>query len=467
MIVVTTWSPMSTSVRDLLPLIFVTTFGDMPVFDWPEARPPSIEVTRLTVTSAASPTGHSRTAATATNHGRFGKRHPVNGTIHGGSPCYAARRFSPSRPAMVPRHARRTDRRTASRLGIRPRRSSHAHRRADRIRQDARRLPVGARRPLLREPRRSRCPTRSGWCTSSPLKALSADIHKNLAEPRRGIRLLAEEAGLLTSRITAAVRTGDTPQSERAAMLRTPPHILVTTPESLYLLLTSERSRNMLRTARTVIVDEIHAVIGTRRGAHLALSLERLRQVCDGPLLRLGLSATQKPLDEVATFLVGGRAAGAVHDRGRGASPGHGPRGRAAALLAGRRHGPRGLGGVLRPARSADRRPPHDAGIRQHEADGGAAGATPQRPAGRRSGHRSSRQPVEGEAARRRNTAEVRCTAGARRHRVAGAGHRHRPRRSRLSDRLPAPHRDPAAAGRPLRAHRRRPAQGAALSGHP
>ena len=141
----------------------------------------------------------------------------------------------------------------------------------------------------------------------SPLKALSADIHKNLAEPRRGIRLLAEQAGLQTSRITAAVRTGDTPQSERAAMLRTPPHILVTTPESLYLLLTSERSRNMLRTARTVIVDEIHAVIGTRRGAHLALSLERLRQVCDGPLLRLGLSATQKPLDEVATFLVGGR----------------------------------------------------------------------------------------------------------------------------------------------------------------
>jgi ATP-dependent helicase Lhr and Lhr-like helicase len=141
----------------------------------------------------------------------------------------------------------------------------------------------------------------------SPLKALSADIHKNLAEPRRGIRLLAEQAGLQTSRITAAVRTGDTSQSERAAMLRTPPHILVTTPESLYLLLTSERSRNMLRTARTVIVDEIHAVIGTRRGAHLALSLERLRQVCDGPLLRLGLSATQKPLDEVATFLVGGR----------------------------------------------------------------------------------------------------------------------------------------------------------------
>src|SRR5919198_5649705 len=89
----------------------------------------------------------------------------------------------------------------------------------------------------------------------SPLKALSADIHKNLAEPRRGIRALAERAGIAAPRITAAVRTGDTTTSERAAMLRTPPHILVTTPESLYLLLTAGRSREMLRSARTVIVD--------------------------------------------------------------------------------------------------------------------------------------------------------------------------------------------------------------------
>ena len=116
----------------------------------------------------------------------------------------------------------------------------------------------------------------------SPLKALSADIHKNLAEPRRGIRELAETMGLEAPRITAAVRTGDTTSSERAAMLRKPPHILVTTPESLYLLLTSARSREMLRTARTVIVDEIHAVIGGRRGAHLALSLERLEAVVAG-----------------------------------------------------------------------------------------------------------------------------------------------------------------------------------------
>jgi ATP-dependent Lhr-like helicase len=149
----------------------------------------------------------------------------------------------------------------------------------------------------------------------SPLKALSADIHKNLAEPRAGVERLASEAGLALPRITSAVRTGDTPASERAAMLRTPPHILVTTPESLYLLLTAARSREMLRTVRTVIVDEIHAVIGTRRGAHLALSLERLQDVAGQPLLRIGLSATQKPIEEVATYLTGG-ADCAVVDEG-------------------------------------------------------------------------------------------------------------------------------------------------------
>src|SRR6058998_2000395 len=136
----------------------------------------------------------------------------------------------------------------------------------------------------------------------SPLKALSADIHKNLAEPRREIRRLADEMGLGAPHLTAAVRSGDTSPAERLAMLKTPPHILVTTPESLYLLLTAERSRAMLRTARLVIVDEIHAVIETRRGAHLALSLERLDHVCGRPLQRIGLSATQKPIEEVARF---------------------------------------------------------------------------------------------------------------------------------------------------------------------
>ncbi|HSN20945.1 MAG TPA: DEAD/DEAH box helicase [Usitatibacter sp.] len=148
----------------------------------------------------------------------------------------------------------------------------------------------------------------------SPLKALSADIHKNLAEPRREIRALAESMGYHGARITAAVRSGDTPQTERAAMLRTPPHILVTTPESLYLLLTAERSRKMLRTARVVIVDEIHAVLQSRRGAHLALTLERLDHVCARKLQRIGLSATQKPIEEVARFLT--NAPCAIVDRG-------------------------------------------------------------------------------------------------------------------------------------------------------
>src|SRR5688572_14425452 len=150
----------------------------------------------------------------------------------------------------------------------------------------------------------------------SPLKALSADIHKNLAEPRREIRQIAEELGYPPIKITAAVRSGDTPASERAAMLKTPPHILVTTPESLYLLLTAERSREMLRTARIVIVDEIHAVLESRRGAHLAISLERLCHIATGPIQRIGLSATQKPIETVGQFLVGADRGSRIADRG-------------------------------------------------------------------------------------------------------------------------------------------------------
>ena len=150
----------------------------------------------------------------------------------------------------------------------------------------------------------------------SPLKALSADIHKNLEEPLAAIRERAVGAGLPAVRIRSAVRTGDTPSSRRAAMLRTPPHILVTTPESLYLLLTAERSRAMLRTVRTVIVDEIHAVIDSRRGSHLALSLERLGHVTGRPLQRIGLSATQKPVSEVALFLLGSQNDCAIIDEG-------------------------------------------------------------------------------------------------------------------------------------------------------
>ncbi|HEY2336919.1 MAG TPA: DEAD/DEAH box helicase [Burkholderiales bacterium] len=168
---------------------------------------------------------------------------------------------------------------------------------------------------LFRENLKAELPDEVRVIYVSPLKALSADIHKNLATPRREIAVLAEQAGLPKVKITAAVRSGDTPQSERAAMLRTPPHILVTTPESLYLLLTAERPRQMLRTAQVVIVDEIHAVLQSRRGAHLALSLERLDHICGRKLQRIGLSATQKPIETVKKFLVGEDSC-AVVDKG-------------------------------------------------------------------------------------------------------------------------------------------------------
>jgi len=142
----------------------------------------------------------------------------------------------------------------------------------------------------------------------SPLKALSNDIHKNLELPLAGIRAaMLKETGR-DMEVRAAVRTGDTPAARRQAMIKTPPHILVTTPESLYLLLTSASGRKMLATVRTLIVDEIHAVVGNRRGAHLALTMERLAALTTRAPQRIGLSATQKPIEEVARFLVGSGA---------------------------------------------------------------------------------------------------------------------------------------------------------------
>src|SRR5215468_4320901 len=139
----------------------------------------------------------------------------------------------------------------------------------------------------------------------SPLKALSNDIQRNLEAPLAGIRAELAALGLPDVDIRTLVRTGDTPQSERAAMRKRPPHICVTTPESLYILLGSDSGRKMLSTTRTVIVDEIHALAPNKRGSHFALSLERLAALCNGPLLRVGLSATQKPIEAVARFLVG------------------------------------------------------------------------------------------------------------------------------------------------------------------
>ncbi|MGN2253244.1 DEAD/DEAH box helicase [Frateuria sp. GZRe12] len=142
----------------------------------------------------------------------------------------------------------------------------------------------------------------------SPLKALSNDIHINLEAPLEGIRAELEAEGLPDVAIRTAVRTGDTPQAARALMRKVSPHILVTTPESLYVLLGSASGRQMLKSTRAVIVDEIHALANSKRGTHLALSLERLESLCQRPLQRIGLSATQKPIEEVARFLVGARA---------------------------------------------------------------------------------------------------------------------------------------------------------------
>lgn len=144
----------------------------------------------------------------------------------------------------------------------------------------------------------------------SPLKALSNDIRRNLEAPLAGIREELTALGLPDLEIRTFVRTGDTPQSERTGMRKRPPHIVVTTPESLYILLGSESGRKMLGTTRTVIVDEIHAMVGGKRGLHLAVSLERLEALTGKHLTRIGLSATQKPIEEVARFLVGTRNIG-------------------------------------------------------------------------------------------------------------------------------------------------------------
>ncbi len=145
----------------------------------------------------------------------------------------------------------------------------------------------------------------------SPLKALSNDIHRNLQEPLAEIHQIAIAAGADPLPIRVAVRTGDTPAKDRQAMLRKAPHILVTTPESFYLLLTSAKSREILRNVRTVIVDEIHALARDKRGSHLTLSLARLDHLCSKRPTRIGLSATQRPIEDIARFLVGSANIGA------------------------------------------------------------------------------------------------------------------------------------------------------------
>ncbi|HSP34703.1 MAG TPA: DEAD/DEAH box helicase, partial [Thermoanaerobaculia bacterium] len=149
----------------------------------------------------------------------------------------------------------------------------------------------------------------------SPLKALAVDVERNLRAPLTGISNVARERGDAFTTPQIAIRTGDTPQQERAKFLREPADILITTPESLYLLLTSN-ARETLRSVDTIIVDEIHALVPNKRGAHLALSLERLTMLCEKEPQRIGLSATQHPLEEVARFL--GGCSGALQRAGTG-----------------------------------------------------------------------------------------------------------------------------------------------------
>jgi ATP-dependent Lhr-like helicase len=217
----------------------------------------------------------------------------------------------------------------------------------------------------------------------SPLKALNNDIERNLRVPLAGIRRVAKEQGNPLPVLEVMVRTGDTPQSARQQMAKHPPHILITTPESLYLILTSPVARDMFRTVRTVIVDEIHTLVGNKRGVHLALSLERAEELAEGPVQRIGLSATQRPLDEVARFLGGyepqfpepgnqgiGSATGdgsrCRHGQASGPAGGHG--GGGFQPVARREH----LASGYPPGDGPDRGPPHHAHFRQQPPPGRA-----------------------------------------------------------------------------------------------
>jgi ATP-dependent Lhr-like helicase len=173
---------------------------------------------------------------------------------------------------------------------------------------------------LVRDGLRAPLPDRVHILYVSPLKALSNDVHRNLGVPLAEIAARAAAAGVALPRIEVGVRTGDTPMAERERMAKRPPHILVTTPESVYIMLTTERGRAALAHVRTVIVDEIHAIAGDKRGAHLALSLERLDRLVAHTTgrapVRVGLSATQRPIERVAALLGGRRPPPTIIDGG-------------------------------------------------------------------------------------------------------------------------------------------------------
>ena len=290
----------------------------------------------------------------------------------------------------------------------------------------------------------------------SPLKALSNDIHRNLQVPLEEIAAKAEAAFCQLSPIRIAVRTGDTPARDRQAMLRRPPHILVTTPESLYLLLTGAKSREILRNVRTVIVDEIHALARDKRGSHLTLSLARLDQLCSSPPTRIGLSATQRPIEEIARFLVGSNN---VDEHGTAncqiVDTGHVreldlaievPLARAVGRLP-----ERNLARDLRPTQRIDSRTSQHARLRQHAAIGRTGMPLLGRTTRSGSGRQPSRQPLARNSAARRRAAKVGPTQGDRRHRVARARHRYRLHRPRLPTRLATIDCHIVAASRPRR----------------
>ena len=245
-------------------------------------------------------------------------------------------------------------------------------------------------------------------------------------------------------------------------MRRRPPQIVVTTPESLYVLLGSESGRKMLATTRTVIVDEIHALAPNKRGSHLALSLERLAALTPTPPVRVGLSATQKPIEEIARYLVGTQASAdrcAIVDVGHVRERDLAPRSSAGAARSD--HVGRGLATGLRPACSAHARASHDARVRQHPAHGGTRGAAPVRAHRQRRRHRAPREPRQRAALRRGAAAENRPAAGARGHGLARAWHRHRRCRARLPARHAALDRNVPATGRTRQPLGQRAAEGA------
>jgi ATP-dependent Lhr-like helicase len=220
---------------------------------------------------------------------------------------------------------------------------------------------------LVREGVKGKLPDRTRVVYVSPLKALGNDVQRNLQVPLEEIGELARREGIAFPEIRVLVRTGDTPAAERRGMIRRPPQILVTTPESFYLLLTAASSRAILRSVETVIVDEVHAVARDKRGSHLALSLERLERLCEKRPVRIGLSATQRPIEEMARFLVGVKRIDAEGTPDCAVVGDRDPEERAFSRLR-----QRAVERGLRADRRADPRPPEHPDLRQHPPFGGA-----------------------------------------------------------------------------------------------